>query len=271
MNLSEVLKYKFNKKYYNWKINKYIKKEPESIIAFENTIKLYSNQNCYLHGGYKAINSFFRNDGGFDRLIKILDNNFNNILSPAYTLSFKKNGVFHHKFSKPDIGQFGLIFEKYADFRSFDPIGSIWFRGSIDKSKYDLVNSFLASNSLYSFIDNNKSVTISLGTGVIRLAHLHYLEQKYNLPYRKQVTYNGVIYYDEKSYEKIEHKTTENIGTLQVERERLEYDLLREGVLHRHDFGKLVLRIINNEDFANFIRKKTEINPYYLFFENTPV
>ncbi|MFW5804693.1 MAG: hypothetical protein ACOCWG_05640 [bacterium] len=248
-------------------MSKYIMYCDPTIEAFEQVMAMYKNDNCFVHGGYRNIQKFFSNYGGTDKLIQILDNNFNNILSPAYTLNFKKNGIFHLKYSKPDIGYFGVEFKKYATFRSHDPIGSIWLRGNIDKSKLDLKRSFFAENGMYGLIDNDKSITMCAGTNTVMLSLLHYLEHKYKLPYRKEVIYKGVAYYDDSNFEFVEQKTTENIGTLQVERERVEYEMLKEGVLKRYDFGSFVLRIKNNKDFSDFIKEKTINDPYYLFYE----
>lgn len=255
------------RKFYARKIGKYVNRKPSTIDAFEDVISNYRNENCFLHGGYRNIEKYFFEVGGTKQLINLLDKNFDNILSPAYTLNFKKNGVYHLLYSKPDIGYFGVEFEKYATFRSHDPIGSIWLRGKMDKSTLDLKKSFFAKNGMYGSLDNDKSITLCVGTNTVMLSLLHYLENKYNLPYRKEVVYKGVAYYDDVNFEFVEHKTTENIGILQVERERLEYDMLKEGVLKRYDFGDFVLRVKNNKDFSDFIKYKTDKDPYYLFYE----
>ncbi|MDD2635208.1 MAG: AAC(3) family N-acetyltransferase [Bacteroidales bacterium] len=249
------------------KLKKHIIHKAPTIKAFEEVLGQYKNDNCFVHGGYRQIVKFFDSGGGIENLIDILDNNFSNILSPAYTLNFKKNGVFHLKYSKPDIGYFGVEFAKHATFRSHDPIGSIWFRGNIDKNQLDLKRSFFADNGMYGTIANDKSLTLCIGTDTVKLSLLHYLEYKFNLPYRKEVIYEGVAYYDDDEFEFVKQKTTENIGILQVERERVEYEMLKEGILKRYDFGNFVLRIKNNKDFADFIKTKTDKDPYYLFFE----
>lgn len=268
MKLHDKLHFKFNRKYYNYKIRKYTHQEPATPEAFEKVMALYANEICFIHGGYRAIRNFFDPVGGLTRLINILDTNYKITVSPSYTLTFKKHGVFHLKFSKPDIGWFGNQFEKFADFRSHDPLGSMWIRGDVDPASLDLVHSFFAENGLNGYVDTPKANTLCLGTDTIMLSHLHYLEQKFKLPYRKDVVYKGVVYYDETNFEHVEHTTTENKYVLQLERERVEYDLLKEGVLHRHDFGDLVLRVMNNEAYGNFIYEKTKKDPYYLFYES---
>ena len=79
------------------------------------------------------------------------------------------------------------------------------------------------------------------------------------MPYRKEVVYKGVIYYDDHNFEKIEHKTTENKTAGQLERERIEYDLLKEGVMKRYDFGKFSLRVFNNACLTAFNNGYTRI------------
>ncbi len=267
MHLFNKIRFVFRRKYFAWKLKQYIIHKPPTVEAFEKVIRSNKNENCFVHGGYRQLMSFFINDGGLDKIISILDTNFQNILSPAYTLNFKKNGVFHLKYSKPDIGFFGVEFAKYATFRSHDPIGSIWLRGVMDTGGLDLKRSFFADNGMYGTINNENSLTICLGTNTVMLSLLHYLEYKFNLPYRKKVVYKGISYYNDSEFEFVEHATTENIGILQVERERVEYDMLKEGVLKRYDFGDFAVRIKNNKDFADFIKLKTDKDPYYLFYE----
>lgn len=268
MKLIDKLIYKVKKRYFGWKLKKFVNRDYSSKESFKEILSNYKNTNCFVHGGYRNIQEFFGGSNNLDELIELLDENFENILSPAYTLSFKKHGVYHKKYSKPDIGFFGVLFQHHASFRSNDPIGSIWVRGKLSSEpNLDLQNSFFASNGLYGIIDNAESVTICLGTNTVMLSLLHYLEEKFELPYRKKVTYNGVIYFDDFNFKEISHITTENISTLHLERERVEYDLLNDGVLKRYDFGNFVLRVMNNKDFSDFIQKKTYKDPYYLFYE----
>jgi aminoglycoside N3'-acetyltransferase len=268
MKLIDKFIYKFKKRYYGWKLKRFVINHNPSIDSFRSVLSQYKAMNCFIHGGSKNIESFFGSQNGLDKLMELLDANFDNILTPAYTLSFKKNGVYHKKYSKPDIGYFGVLFERFASFRSNDPIGSIWVRGKISQNdNIDLQNSFFASNGLYGIIDNSESVTICLGTNTVMLSLLHYLEEKFKVPYRKKVVYNGVIYFDDHDFRHISHTTTENISILHLERERVEYDMLKEGVLKRYDFGNFVFRIMNNKEFSNFIDRKTSKDPYYLFYE----
>jgi len=267
MKLKDKAIFKFRRNYYGRKLKKYISVRDNSCKAFEEIISKYRNDNCFIHGGYSSIKRFFQKSGGIDTLIRILDDNFKNILSPAYTLTFKQHGVYHYKYSKPDIGYFGVVFGAYSNFRTLDPIGSVWVRGCLNKTDLDLKNSFFAKNGIYGCIDNKKSLTICLGTDTVMLSLLHYLEQKFQLPYRHKLVYKGIVYYDDSTFEHVEHKTTENIKVLQVERERIEYDMLKEGVMQRYDFGDFSIRVFNNQDFSDFIERKTFKNPYYLFYE----
>jgi aminoglycoside N3'-acetyltransferase len=238
-----------------------------SLSSFKKVLSEISNENCFIYAGHKEIADFFLDKGGLDGLVKVLDENFENIIVPAYTLSFKQHGVYHQKFSKPDIGYFSVLFKDYATFRTEDPIASLWVRGSLNPNKIDLRKTFTSKSSLFGYMDSQNSITLNLGTKDVKLAHLHYLEEKFNLPYRKKVIYEGVAFFDEQKFTKIKQETTTNIGVLHFERERIEYELLKAGVLKRYDFGNLILRVMNNAEFSNFLEEKTKKNPYYLFFE----
>lgn len=267
MKICDKIKYKAQRLYFEKKVRKYIITKEASHRAFSNIIERYQNENCFIQGGLRNIKLFFNDKGGLNAFVKKFDDYFKNILVPAYTLNFKQNRVFHHQFSKPDVGGFALEFEKYAKARTLDPVSSIWIRG-LNYDSFDLNSTFLNDKGLYAVLDSNKSTSFSIGTENLRLAHIHYLENKLKLPYRKIVSYNGVIYYDKYNFNCINHLTTENKQILHFERERIEYNMLKEGVLKRYDLGPLVIRVMNNEDYAQFLQIKTSKNPYYLFFEN---
>jgi aminoglycoside N3'-acetyltransferase len=266
MNKLNKINYKLKKYYNKQKVAKFVNTQKISLDALQKALNENSNKYCFLHGGLSQINKVFNPDGGLDAVVNTLEKSFDNIISPAYTFSFKKTGYFNVKDTKPEVGWFSKEFEKFANLRTLDPIHSMWIRGKLDVSQFDLSKTF-SDNALYAFLDNENSSTISIGTENVMLSHLHYLEKKLKFDYRKSVEYPGLIIFPDGTEKKIIQETTEYTKELHVERYRLEYDMLKEGVLKRYDFGSLILRIYNNRSFYVFLKEKTLKNPYYIFYE----
>jgi aminoglycoside N3'-acetyltransferase len=266
MTVLEKAFYWLRKRFYTFLIKKYVIQEQRTITSLTEAMQNHTNRVCCIHGGAKEINSFFEQYGGTDKLIQILETCYDVILSPAYTFSFKEGRVFHQKYSRPDLSWFSVAFERYAYKRTADPMHSLWIRGNVDLNQYQEFDTF-SDKGIIASLDSKDATTISLGTDRVIISNIHYLEKKLGLPYRREVKYKGIVIDEENNLREIIHTTTENKYNLHFERERMEYDLLREGVLKRYDFGSLKLRIFNNEDFFNFLKRKTDKNPYYLFFE----
>jgi len=239
------------------------RKEPE-FSELNNVLSAYANKNCYLFVGIRQLQTIRGVDDPVKDLVDMLGSHFENVITPAFTFSFKKSGVFHAQFSRPDsIGAFARQFQPYADFRSFDPIHSFWVKGTLDPNQFELRETF-SDQGFMAQLNRGDTVVVNIGTNEMRTTNFHQLEQHFNAPYRKEVAYDGIMYFDEQRFEKISQLTTENPADLLVDREKIELDLIRAGLLKRFLFGQLYVRIWNASDFFSFVGERLKANPYYL-------
>jgi aminoglycoside N3'-acetyltransferase len=257
------IKYKLKNTFLLRRINSFTKIENPELNKLSSVISNFSNDNCSVLIGLRSFKKLKGTDNVMDNIVQLLDTSFKNIITPAYTPSFKKSGIFHALFTKPDsIGAFAVNFQKYANYRSFDPLHSYWVRGLLDPNQFDNRESF-SDNSFAAQLNSKNTTSINIGTTDFRSANIHQLEQHFNVPYRKKVTYKGIIYYDEKKHEEIEQITTENIGSSYIDFPKIEYDMLKNGLLKRYAFGDLIVRIWNNAEYFDFMQEKIKENPNY--------
>ncbi|RQD74203.1 MAG: hypothetical protein D5R97_08165 [Candidatus Syntrophonatronum acetioxidans] len=129
------------------------------------------------------------------------------ILVPTFTYSFKKSGIFHRTFSRSEVGRFSEEVRKFAPYRTPDPIFSVCdvynYLPPLERD-IDYTAAF-EENSLFQFLDEEDCLIINLGLDKFISTQLHYIERQNNVDYRYNETFEGVVYYDEKNWEKVNY------------------------------------------------------------------
>ena len=124
-----------------------------------------------------------------------------NIFVPTFCYDFLKKGYYDHRLSKPDIGRFSdEFFNVYHNNRSLDPVFNY---SSIFPEKK--VNRFWCKNafgneSFFENMDDREFLVINLDLPTFSSTFIHYLENKFKVPYRFYKNFEGSISYKEKVF-----------------------------------------------------------------------
>ncbi len=230
----------------------------------------YNENSIFLHIGLSDIKKTFNANNSYSFVVNILKNRFTNILAPGFTgNSFRNSRIYHKLFSVPVYGKFSeLFFLNDANYRTNDCIHSILIHGDYNFKNCNHFDSF-SENGCFAKLDEENILVANIGTEHLVSTQLHYIECVNKLPYVLFPEYSGVIYYDEKKFERVsqisyEYKKTKYIFGYSWNRKKIENLLIKEGVLKSYNINGLVLRLFKANDIRKVLEHEIIKNPYYL-------
>jgi hypothetical protein len=237
----------------------------------ENILSQLSEETVFLHVSLSSIKKAFNVNDPYNFLIGRLIRYFNNILVPGFTLDhFKETGIYHKIFSYPHegLGTFSkLFFEKDSEYRTNDCIHSILVKGGYRFDDCNHSDSF-CQEGCFGKIDKNNILILNIGTYEIKSSQIHFIDYNYNKNIVKK-KYNGVIYYNNNYYEKIEQTNFEpkkNRFGLKYNwnRGKIAKDMINNGILKKYTNNNFNVFAIKSHDMKLYLGEKIRKNPYYL-------
>lgn len=240
--------------------------DPLDETAFDELLSSFDADTVLVHVGLSDVNKAV--DGNpYTFLYGALTDNFESVMAPGFTPSFRSCGVYHNQFSQPEYGMFSKLFREDANYRTDDAIHSILVDGPYRFDGCDHHDSFGPSGCWQQLEDDNM-LYLDIGTGDFLTTQLHFLEVALDLPYVTTPEHNGVVYYGVDDYEEISQL---NYG--------YEYDfwletfpnwpkirryLMSTGALTDHSKGGLTIYSFKARDIRDALEPKLAGDPYYL-------
>ncbi|MFP9191277.1 AAC(3) family N-acetyltransferase [Natrialbaceae archaeon A-CW1-1] len=222
----------------------------------------FENDTIFVHAGLSDIRSAFGKNP-YKFLLNKLSENFQNVLAPGFTSTYRRSGVYHKKFSRPEHGMFNQLFLSDADYRTDDAIHSILVKGEYRFSDCDHHDTF-GESSCWNKLDRENIPHLNIGTGRLRCFPLHYIENKYDLPYNEVTEYEGVIYYSESEYKRISQTSYDYSQKVRWNRKKIKSYLEKEGALKDHSVNGLRIYSFYTRDTREALLPQIDNDPYYL-------
>jgi aminoglycoside N3'-acetyltransferase len=270
--ISKIYPYVF---YINYKIKKYLKKDKyiynkDFILErlFED-LEIPHDSTIYIHAGLKPIKQI--SNIGYselvDSIIRILKDKYTPkaLMSPAFTPSFRKNKLFSVNYSKSEVGIFSEIFRTKADYRTPDPVFSssiISSKNNKDFENYDYTDSF-SENGLFSNLKNDAYI-LNIATDHFVSTYFHYLEVNLNLPYRKVIITNGILFDNLNQPINVNHKNYDDVHRASINRNKINSLFLRENIIKYNYYMGLSISLIKVSDMDKCLRNKIKDDPYFM-------
>jgi aminoglycoside N3'-acetyltransferase len=232
----------------------------------DNILSNFNEKAVFVYIGLSDIKSGFNRDP-YSFIFDKLSDNFQYIITPGFTPSFRESGVFHKTFSVPRYGNFSKLFFEDADYRTEDPIHSILVKGGIQFEECDHRDSF-GSNSCWDVFDEENILNLNIGTDKFKTTQLYYIERRYNLPYVTVPEHSGVIYSDPNSYKhvtQLNHGYDMNIASPAPPNwKKLKLYLERSGSLQDLSTKGLTIYSFCSQDIRKDLERRLRTDPYYL-------
>lgn len=220
------------------------------------------NDVVFVHAGLRDVSAAF---GGspYRFLLDRLTHHFESVLVPGFTPSFRDSGVYHKRFSRPEFGAFARLFLDDAEYRTDDPIHSILVKGPYRFDECDHADTF-GEAGCWAKLDREDVLYLNVGTDWLRSTQLHYVEQRYDVPYVDLATSTGVIYYDDTHFEDCTQRNHEETILRDFNRPKLSSALRERGVLDVHDLNGLAVRFFGAGAFRAALADDVRRDPYFL-------
>lgn len=255
--------------YNYWIRQKNYAKPSDSHLLTSILAKYKEEKTVFVHIGLRQIKTAFQLDA-YDFILDLLTQNFQSIIAPGFTPSFRQTGLYHKLYSAPEYGKFSKLFLKDATFRTDDPIYSLLVLGD-----YQFENSYtkevFGPGGAYDQLDKDNILCLSIGTPWPVSSQKHYIEYRSNLPYVERVTYEGIIYYDEQNHNKIatinyvrKHWFNKYVSLI-WNNYKLAKHMKKAGIMEQYNLNGLMIYAFKLRDMRVFIEEKFIKEPYYLF------
>ncbi len=123
------------------------------------------------------------------------------VIMPAFSYSFCKNEIYDLKSTRSTVGTLTEHFRKQPDVdRTLHPIFSVAVRGKCRDDVLDISKDSFDSESVFGKLHRMKGKLLFLGAPFQSCTYLHYIEQKFGVPYRFIKTFKGEIHDGVRTY-----------------------------------------------------------------------
>ncbi|WP_408955107.1 AAC(3) family N-acetyltransferase [Natroniella sp. ANB-PHB2] len=233
-----------------------------NVKRIEEIFSNYKQDAVFVHAGLSDIKKAF-NCNPYKFLMELLEKNFDSIYVPGFTPSFRKSGVYHKSFSKPEHSIFNRLFLSEANYRTNDCIHSILVKGN---SCFNDCNHFdtFSLDGCFGKMDQENILYLNIGTNFLKSTQLHYIERLLKVPYMDVTEKKGIIYYNETDYEVVLQKNYKYNTKISWNRLKLEKDMKKEKMIDTYDLNGLKVRFFKAGDLMVFLENKINKDPYYL-------
>jgi aminoglycoside N3'-acetyltransferase len=222
----------------------------------------YDEDVVFVHAGLSDIKSAF---GGnpYELLTSKLDDQFESVLAPGFTPSFRSSGIYHKKYSRPEYGTFSRLFAADADYRTDDAIHSILVRGDYRFPECDHHDSF-GRDSCWGKLDGENVLYMNIGTPWIVSTQHHYIEHQADVPYVERTTHDGTMYYSDTEFAEITQKNYQYDQPSKRSATKIAKLLEEKDELDAYDLNGLKLLFFRAADLRRALMPEIEADPYYL-------
>lgn len=162
------------------------------------SLKLPMNSVLFLHVRIKGIDEELNYTEATRQLIQEINKQYKpqTILIPTFTYSFTKTGIYDRSLTMSETGRFGEEARHLygSEYRTLNPVFSV-----IDTKKLFIENpkvnyrTAFQERSLFEELSRIGYVMVNINLDHLKPMHLHFMEWKYNVPYRYIKLFKGSI------------------------------------------------------------------------------
>lgn len=236
---------------------------PASADRFERLVSNFDEfDTVFVHAGLSDIRHAFQCDP-YQFLLQTLEANFDSILAPGFTPSFRDSGIYHKEYSRPEFGSFARLFLDDAEYRTDDPIHSILVKGDYRFDDCDHHDSF-SEAGCWAKIDEDDVLFLNVGTNWIVSTQHHFLEHYFDVPYVRSTTHDGMILDGSGDPKQITQTNYEYTMPMKRNALGIQAHLTKTGALTKHTLGGLNVMGISARELRESLAPAIARDPYFL-------
>lgn len=230
----------------------------------DEVLSNYADDVVFVHAGLSDVKAAF---GGnpYELLFGKLSDHFESILAPGFTPSFRRSGIYHKIYSRPEWGgTFSRLFLQDSDYRTNDAVHSILVKGDYRFENCNHQDSF-GSDGCWGKLDEEDVLIANIGTDWLLSTQHHYIERYYDVPYNAPKDHEGHIYYGEETHERITQTNyTYDFRALRRNHLKIQRMMAEKGLLDVYDLGGLQVLFFRARDLRLALGEELVDDPYYM-------
>ncbi|MFW5939453.1 MAG: AAC(3) family N-acetyltransferase [Halolamina sp.] len=149
--------------------------------ALGEALSAFDADTVVVYAGLSAVAGAFGDDP-YERLRDALLAQFDAVLTPGFTFSFRETGFVNLDRAPPEVGTFGRRFLADATFRTADPIFSLLGAGSVAFDVDGTTYSY-APGGYWTELHERDVCYLNVGTDRFRCSGFHVAEVRHDVPY----------------------------------------------------------------------------------------
>ncbi len=216
----------------------------------------------FVHIGLSDIKTALQRNP-YDAIIEKLDAEFESILAPGFTRSFREMGVFDVDETAPELGAFSSLFFEDATYRTPDPLHSILVDGSYRFDGCEFRDTF-SPEGCYGQLSADNVLCLNIGTPWLISTQLHYIERVCDVPYAETTEIEGELTANGTTERITQRNYTKNNYLYFWDRRGLRDDMVSAGVMDHHVLNGLNVMGMRAGEMEAFLTEQIEDDPYYL-------
>lgn len=222
----------------------------------------YADDVVFVHAGLSDVEAAFGGDP-YEFLLGRLTDQFDSVLAPGFTPSFRRSGIYHKNYSRPEFGTFSQLFLDDADYRTDDAIHSILVKGDYRFDGCDHHDSF-AADGCWGKLDEENVLIANVGTDWLLTTQHHFVERYYDVPYNGLASYEGRIYYDDEHHDHVTQTNYEYEITLRRNHRKIQRMMAEKSLLDEYDLGGVSVLLFRAQDLRHALAEELARDPYYM-------
>lgn len=227
-----------------------------------NVLSKYKDDTIFVHVGLSDLGTALSGNP-YEVLTDVLCDEFETILTPGFTPSFRKSGIYDKQSSRPEVGMFPLLFLKDAEYRTDDAIHSILVSGEY---RFDDCNHHrtFGADGCWAQLDQDNVLIANIGTNRLVSTQYHYISLQADTPYHMEETHSGTIIFEDGSRRTVDQVNDTFSGYYNWNRWKMEHYLNQQGVLERADMNGLKISLFHARDMRLALEPQLADDPYYM-------
>lgn len=227
--------------------------------ALRDALEGFDAETVVVYAGLSDVAAAFGGDP-YERLRDALFAQFDAVLTPGFTFSFRETGYVNLDRTPPEVGTFGERFLADAEFRTADPVFSLLGAGSFAFDTAGTDCSY-AAGGYWAELHDRDVCYLNVGTDRVRCSAFHVAEVRHEVPYVSRTELSGHVVRDG-DLRAVTHRLPTDDHYRRFARQKVREQL--GDAFRDHSVAGVRIQGCRAGDIDALLDDRIEADPYYL-------